>query len=329
MKNLIALGVLLVLGITAFLLFQEKPNVEQKKAEQAIKPLDAEKIDEVRIKRLEGIGDNKKEESYTIKKKDGKWRMTAPVDYQVVESSVETMTKSLSDLSVIDIISENPSAHDKFDVDDKKGIDMTALSGGQELLHILIGGSGNGVTYVRFPGKNEVYRMQGSFRFNFDRSTKSLRDKTIIKTEVEGVKTATFGQGPNALVLEKIGEGKELSVKPVGKEIKNFDAPKATGVLRTLVNLNALDFADGDLSEEILGFTGPEAFTVFVDAEEEGKPYQATLTLGNKFEDKAQVYVKSSLSDQVFIIAEYTANRLRAKAEDFVKAEEENKPKDK
>ena len=73
---------------------------------------------------------------------------------------------------------------------------------------------------------------------------------------------------------------------------------------------------------------GDDAFTVVVDATVDDKPYQPVLRIGNKAEDKAQTYAKSSLSDQVFLISEYTANRLKAKLEDFIK-KDEKKPEEK
>ena len=321
MKNLIAVGILAVLGAVAFFMFREKPNPEKKQVEAAVKPVDVEKLDEIRIKRHEGLGDKKEPESYTLKKADGTWAMAEPVKYPVVQNSVETMTRALGELRVIDVISEKASAHGKFEVDDASGIDVTVLGGGSELLHVIVGASSNGVTFIRYPDKNEVYRMKGSFKYNFDRSIKSLREKTIIKADVENVKTATFGSGDEALVLEKTGTGKDLSVKPLGRDIPNFDAPKATGVLRTLVNLNAVGFVDEPVTEEVSGL-GPDAFTVTLEAIEEDKPYKAVLTLGNKVEDKAQTYAKTSASDQIFLISEYTAKRLYAKLEDLTKKEE-------
>ena len=53
MKNLIAVGVLVILGAVAFFLFREKPDTEKKETEKAVQPVDAEKIDEIRIKRQE------------------------------------------------------------------------------------------------------------------------------------------------------------------------------------------------------------------------------------------------------------------------------------
>lgn len=326
MKNIIAIAALAVLGAVAFFLFREKPNPEKQKTEQTVAPLDVDKIDEIRIKRHEGLGEKKQEQAYTVKKQDGKWQMAAPVTYPVVESFIDSMTKTLSTLYVIDVISEKASSHDKFSVNDKNGIDVTVLGAGKELLHIIVGSSSGGMTFVRYPDKNEVYRMKGSFKFHFDRAIKSIREKTIIKTDIEGLKTVTFGTGENALALEKIGTGKELSVKPVNKEIPDFDASKALGVVRTLVNLNAVDFVDEPLTDEVSGF-GPEAFSIALDAVKDDKPYQVTLTVGNKLEDKAQVYAERSGSDQVFLISEYTAKRLKASAEDFVKKDKDEKKK--
>ena len=62
MKNLIALAVLVVLGVMAFLVFREPPvDPEKKKVTDAIKAIPVEKIDTITIKRLEGKDEDKKE----------------------------------------------------------------------------------------------------------------------------------------------------------------------------------------------------------------------------------------------------------------------------
>jgi hypothetical protein len=325
MKNLIANALLVALGIIVFLVFREPPVDEKKKeVTEAIKAIPVDKMDQITIRRLEGTGEEKKEEKYTIAKKGETWRMVKPVDYPVVENMVESMTKQLGELRVIDVISEKRSNHEKFEVDDKNGVEVTVLSGKETLGHFIIGKARNGVTFARLPGKDTVYRLKGQIKYNFDRAMRLIREKTILKLEFDGIERATFESDGEKLVMEKEGKDKEATVKPVGTKIKNFDESKAKGIFRSLGSLNALDFEDAKVPDETTGL-GEGAAKVIVEATKDDKPYQVTLIVGKEKAGKNQTYVKTSDSDQIFLISNYTAKRLRSKARDFSKSDEDVK----
>ena len=159
MKNIIAIAVLVGLGIIAALIFWEKPNTEKESVKKVIQPVDIDRLDTIKVVRLEGFGKEKHEESYTLKKKEDTWRMVKPVDFPVFENLVELMTKTLGDLRVIDIISEKPEAQEKFAVDDGNGLRLTALAGDEALLDIIVGNSDAGVTFARLPGAPKLWHL--------------------------------------------------------------------------------------------------------------------------------------------------------------------------
>ncbi len=323
MKNLIAIGVLVVLAIVAYVAFQEKPDTKKEQIKSVITPIDTDKVDTIKVTRMEGIGDKKEVESYTLKKTGETWRLVEPVDYAVVTSTVESMLKVMGEFRVIDVISEKQASHEKFAVDDKNGVKVKALAGDKTLLNIIIGNASGGVTFARLPGKTEVYRMKGSFKFSLDRSIKTLREKTIMKVEMADLDKVTFTQGETSLTLVKEGEDKEYTTKPEGQEIENFDDKKAAGVVRSAVRLNAVNFVDEKVPVETSGLDDTtDRYTVV--GKKEGKPYTGTVFIGKQVEDKAQVYARSSDSDQVFLISKYTADRLRAKVADFIKEEKKD-----
>jgi hypothetical protein len=321
MKNLIAIVILVVLGIVAVITFREKPNTEKEKVESAIKPVDQSKIDTIKVNRFEGRDDDRKPESYTLKKIGETWRMVEPVDYPVVASTVDSMTKVLGELRVIDVISEKPSSHEKFEVDKEHGVHVTAMSGSETLVELIVGQNKAGITFVRLPKSDKVYRLKGGIRYNLDRSIKTLREKAIVKIEMDDLDKVVFTQKDASLTLAREGEGSSVTVKPVGTEIENFDNNKATGVVRSGIRLHAVDFVDEKLPAETTGLD-ETADKYVVEGKKDDKPYTVTVFLGKKKEDKSQVYTKSSESDQIYLISNFTAERLRAKAADFVKEEE-------
>lgn len=332
MKNIIALGVLVVLGVAALLVFREKPAEDKAKLEAAIKPVSLDKLDTITVKRKDGIGDKKKDETYTLTKKGDEWRLSAPVDYAAVQSSVESMTRALNELKVVDIISEKAANHSKFKIGKEGGVEVIAQSGKETLLHMIIGSTRSGFTFARLPDKNTVYRLKGSFRFHFDKASRMLRDKKMIKAELKDVKQVTFEKGEEKLVLAVEGEDGSEVVKPVDTEIENFDESKAKGVVRSVISLNTIDFQDEPLSDEKTGL-GEGAAKVVLEYTKDEKPATLTLTIGNSDEELKKTYAKVSDSDQIFLISDYTAKRLKFQAADYARTDEEMEkakaPKDK
>ena len=313
MKNVIALGILVVLGVVALLVFREHPAEDKVKLSEVIKPVSLDKLDTIKVRRQEGTGDDKKEETYTLKKTGDTWRMVEPVDYPVVSSSVDSMTKALSELKIVDIISEKAANHEKFKVDDKEGVEVTALSGKETLAHLILGSSRNGFTFARLPKKDPVYRLKGSIAFFFNKAARMLREKEIVKFDMKDLKQVTF---------EKEGEAGSEVIKPVGVEIKNFDESKAKSVVRSPTSLNTIDFQDEPLPDEKTGL-GQDAVKVVVEYTKDDKPVERTLLVGAEDEEKKKTYAKMADNNQVFLISDYTANRLKYQASDYAKTDEE------
>ncbi len=325
-KNLIALVILAALVVMALLVFREKPSEEKKKA-AAIAAVPEVRLDTIRITRREGKDEDATIEKITLKKKDGLWRMAEPVDYVVVEGTVKRMAEALAGMKVVDVISENKENHKSFEVDKDNGIEVVALEGNTELVHLIVGKSKSNMTFVRLPEKDEVYRLQGYHRTTFNKSVKNLRDKAILKREQDNVKKVTFTSEKGELVFETTSEGEETSLKPVGAEIENFNETKAKGIVRSLTNLSAREFVDEALTEEQTGL-GADASKAVVEIQKSGEsaePETVTVFIGKDLEEDRKTYLKTSLSDQLFLVSTSTTDRFKVAAADFARTAEEMK----
>ncbi|MCP4606934.1 MAG: DUF4340 domain-containing protein [Proteobacteria bacterium] len=320
-KNIIAIVILVVLGAVAFLVLGERPSEEKKKTKAAITPVPEGQLDGIRIVRREGKDDKAVTEKIVLKKKEGAWTMTEPVDYAVVEGPVNQMVDAISDLKVIDIISENKSNHGKFEVDEEKGVEVTALEGDKELAHLIVGKSRNGMTFVRVSGKDEVYRIQGYHSGTFNKSVKNLRDKSVLKRDLKNVTRVTFTNEKGELMLEREGEEEDVKFVPVGAKIENYNESKAKGVVRALVGLTARDFVDEALPVEKTGL-GDDAARVVVEIQGSGAPDIVTAWVGNEAE-KNQAYIKTSESDQLFLVSTSTVDRFKVGSDDFARTDKE------
>lgn len=322
-KNVVAIAVLVILGAVALIVFTGRSSDEPKETAAAIAPVPADKLDTIRIRRYEGAEDKAVLEDLTLKKKDGVWRMVAPVDYPITEGSTKRMEEALEGLKVIDIISENKDNHGSLEVDDRHGIEVTALGGEKELAHLIIGKSKSGMTFARIPGKDEVYRIQGYHRTAFNKSVQSLRDKAVTDLELENINKVTFANPGGELVLARSGEGAEATVAPEAVEIQNFDETKAKSLVRSAIKLSARAFVDEDLPVEKTGL-GEDAAKFVIETASSGEAGPVTVWLGNDLEEENQTYVKTSNSSQLFLVSKSQAEKLRtAKKEDFARTDEE------
>jgi hypothetical protein len=322
-RNIIAIAVLAALGVAAFLVLREPPDRERQAARAAIGAVPAERLDRVEIRRNEGSGATLREESIVLVRKDGAWRMEQPVDYALNPTSAERMVEGLAGLKVVDLVAENKAKHHVLEVDDELGVEVKALAGGEVLAHFIVGVSRNNMTYVRLPGKDEVYRIAGSHRATFNKSAKNLRDKTILKFDDDSVSRIAFANAAGELVLERRGEGAAAAFVPVGVEIRNFDERKAGSIAKMLTSLAARDFVDGQPPAEETGLSAEGTRVVF-DAKKDGNPVQVTLWLGRETEQDRNTHLKTSLTgEQVFLVSSHMVKRLEAKADDFARTDEE------
>jgi hypothetical protein len=320
-KNLVAVAILVVLGVIALFVFRDRPNPEKEKVASAIARFSPDEPNELRIWRT-GKDEATAGGKIVLVKKEDTWRMAEPVAYPVEPNPVEYMAETLGKLKVIDVISDNKAKHALFNVDDKTGVEVIALNGDKQLLHIIIGKSDGNITYVRLPESDEVYRVLGSHRRDFDKTAKSLRDNTVIVLEIGDIAKLRFVGEDGELVLTREGDEAQATWLPVGVKIENFNDRKAEGILRTLAHVRARDFVDSDLATEQTGL-GDKADKVVIELKGSGEPEMVTLWLGANKEEDRVTYLKSSKSDQVFLIPTATADRLRVRADDFARTDEE------
>ncbi|MDJ0761645.1 MAG: DUF4340 domain-containing protein [Myxococcota bacterium] len=320
-KNLVALAVLAILGVIVFAVFRGGPAEDAQPASAAAPLISNSDFDTIQILRKAKGDGEKKTEKIVLKKQEDTWRLVEPVAYKIVDGTVRRMVDALSDFSIVDVISEDKARHETFQVDPDQGIDVTVRNGEQTLGRFIVGKSKNGMTFVKRPDGDPVYRVRGYHRSTFDKSAKDLRNKIIFKAEVDAIKKVTFKTGKDAVAFAFEGEGADRSLAPVDVAIKNFDEKKAMGVIRSVASVMARDFVDAPLPPESTGLdeTADRAIVAFTGAGD-GEEI-TTLVFGNDIEADKQTYVKTSASDQVFLVSTSKIARLKVKADDFARTD--------
>src|SRR2546422_3402278 len=136
LRSTIALVVVLA-GLCGYIYFVtwKKPANEspESKQEKVFASVQADKIEELRIKSADG-------NVTTLKKSgDGGWQLVDPVAARADESRVSGVTSSLSSVSVRRVVDENPSDLHEYGLSDPR-IDVGfKAAGDKDVRHLLIG----------------------------------------------------------------------------------------------------------------------------------------------------------------------------------------------
>jgi len=319
-KIIIAVVVLAALGAATFFAMREKPDAARQAVKSVLVPLPADRLSRIEIKRHEPSQDPMDDEFITLERKGGAWGMTKPVVYPVNTAAVTKMVEALGALKTIDVISENQAKHAVLEVDDALGVEVKAFDGGKLLADFIVGVSRGDMTMVRLPGKAEVYRVQGALRATFNKSVKNLRDHAVTQLD-RGSVTRVKITGPDGVFeIEKKGEGDQAKFEPVGEPLQNFDTRKADGLANALTGLTTRDFVDQPIADDASGL-GEGALRVEFDAAKDGAKGTFAVLIGKALEKERQTYVKTSLSDQVFLVSSHIVARFKTKAADFARTD--------
>jgi hypothetical protein len=321
-RIIIAVVILVALGAAVFFALRERPDAERQLVKSALVPLPADRVNRIEIRRHEPSQDPIDDEFITLARKGDTWGMTKPVVYPVNAASVTKMVEALGALKTIDVISENKAKHAVLEVDDALGVEVKAFDGEKQLAHFIVGVSRGEMTMVRLPGEDKVYRVQGALRGTFNKSVKNLRDHAVTQLDRGSVTRVKITAPDGVFEMVKKGEGAEAKFEPVGDPIQNFDWRKADGIANALTGLTTRDFADEPVADDVSGL-GAGALRVEFDAAKDKAKGTFTVLVGKDVEKEHETYVKTSLSDQVFLVAAHIVARFRTKAADFARTDQQ------
>lgn len=184
-----------------------------------------------------------------LKKVDGLWFL--PSGYEALESKVERLLSDATAIELIDMISDSKD-YSRFQLDSP---DVLAIFKNDErLLELLVGGSSStgNYTYVKLPGRDEIYSVRGSIDNTFNKSELDLRNKTVFTVNSEKVKEIKITK--DSETLSKTGE----ALVPVTDLIKSVEA----------TSFDDLDRSNEILNIEVIGDT-IKTLTIFEKVDNE------------------------------------------------------------
>ena len=310
LKSTIALIVVLV-GLGAYIYFvtwkQPEGADAAAKQEKVFASLEADKIDEVKVKSEKG-------DTTTVKKENGAWQVVAPVATKADESEVTGITNSLGQISVVRIVDENPSDLKDYGLAAPRIEINFKASGDKDYRKLYIGEkSPTGADlFAKRNDEKKVFLIPAFQESSFNKDTFQLRDKTLWKFERDKVDSVDLTTGGKTLALARASGDWKIS-KPLEARADFGTVEGLIGRLQSaqMKALVADQATPADLKK--YGLEKPEV-TVNVNA----GSAKATLLVGTKAEDNT-IYVRDASRPAVMTVESSLVDELKKGADEYRK----------
>lgn len=254
-KNLILIGILIVLVGAFFLL-----NRSDKASQRAHIPDDLFAVDSASISKIE-IHRPNDPDTVLLEKRGAEWYVTAPVDYPANQTNVENLLSRLGNLNIVTRISSNPENQSQFQVD-STGTAVKVYEANQMKLDFVVGkSSGGGMTYVRQSDSDDVYSLNTMLSANINRRAQDWRDRMIIEFDSENLQSVTLQQGTEVLTVTKSDEGEGIwnLTREGDPEMYYGNDTNIQRMVNSLRRFSTLRFVDNPDSAQIAKFAQPDS----------------------------------------------------------------------
>jgi Domain of unknown function (DUF4340) len=311
LKSTIALVVVLA-GLGAYIYFvtwkQDATADSTNKQEKVFVGLEADKIEEIKVRSEKG-------DTTSVKKESGAWQMTAPVAAKADESEVSGITTSLGQIAVARVIDENPSDLKEYGLATPRIEINFKASGDKDYRKLYIGEkSPTGADlFAKRNDEKKVFLIPAFQESSFNKGTFDLRDKTLWKFERDKVDSLDIVTGAKSLAMTR-ATGDWKITRPVEARadfgaVEGLIGRLQTAQMKSIVTEQAPSPAD----LKKYGFDKPDATVNLTTGSA-----RATLVVGGKADDNT-VYVRDESRPAVMTMDKSLADELKKNADEFRK----------
>jgi len=295
LKSTIALLVVLI-GLVAYIYFidAKKPASDAPETKAKAFTVDADQIEEIRIKPTSG-------DASRVEKANGTWQLIEPEKAEADQGQVSNAATSLAALEINRVVDDNPSDLSQYGLNPPKA-EITFRAKGQKDTHQLLLGEKTATgsdLYAKTPDQKRVFLISGYLENTFERTPFDLRDKVALKfdqSKADGIEIVH--NGTTALAKS----GTEWALTKPYKARADFAGAEA--VMTSLSSLQMQKIVENEAKDLAkYGLDKPDA-TVTVN----GGSTRASLALGKK--DGDSVYARDLSRPIVFTIAATAAADL-------------------
>lgn len=314
--NRLLTAIVVLAGLLALTVWQwNKRDAEDTKAPAVTAAVPKVKKDDVTELTIAPAGKG----SVTLKKTDGVWKVTAPVAADADKDAVDGALSKLDELQFVAVAATKKENHERLEVTNAKGVHVIAKQGDKTLADVWIGTYLSGNTMLRENDAVNVATVKGSLKYAFDKELKDFRDRVIVDVKSDDLKAIDFASKNGNYKFVK--EGNDWKQAPGEKPIANFDGSKVAGIVGTVASLRANDFAADGVTPDAAGVGATPVGTITASiAGGDAGDTQLLLRVGNK--QASGYYVTREGKDAIFVVSEYSGDRLTPGADKFTKEEQ-------
>lgn len=238
MKRLtwILVGALIVLAIIAFFVLRQPGETSTTGTSgETLVSYDSASVDKIEVT---SAGN-----SVVLEKQGNGWSLTSPIRYRADQGVVAAAVGKGKNIELKNVVSSNPEKQKLFQVD-SSGTLVQMYAAGNMVAAFRVGKPSPSFTetYVRKEGSNDVYLADGMFSYQFTHPPKDWRDKSIFKTNPDGIRSVTYRYGDTTFTLAN----NDSLWRVNGDSVK--DQASVRGVINSIANLQADDFVDSALA---------------------------------------------------------------------------------
>jgi hypothetical protein len=302
LRNTLLLA-LIFAGLAGYLYFVEV----DKAAEEAKKKT----LFEIETEAVTGVTLVYPDRTIEVKKSDGKWRLTQPVDDLADEPSINNLVRAIAECEVTSTLEDVPADLAPFGLDQPK-VEVKVTLTDRELPAIKVGKNTpvGFSTYIQRADEPKVYLTAAAFASGTDKQVKDLRDKQILTVDDATVRRIALQRPESSLTLKKTDEAWLLEEPITG----TADAGTVRSFLSTMRSLRATDFAAEDASD--LGAYGLDQPILTITLTGEKEDDQKQLLIG-KENDKQEVFVKVGARPTIYTAGSFVLRDLNKSLNDF------------
>ena len=306
LTSMIAL-VLVLGGLGAYIYFVDNKRPATGVEEKAkVFTLEADKVEEVTI--------TSDTESSTLRKVDGTWRMTAPVQADADQTAISSVTNALSTVEVNRVVEENASDLAGYGLATPRiTVAYKAAGGGEGQLLIGDKTPTQSDVYAMKPGEKRVFLVAGFNESTFAKKPFDLRDKRILNFERDKVDSVEVVRDANTVLLAR--SGSEWVVKAPVQVRGDYSAIEAlitklaSGTMTRLVEGAGSTPKDAAVLTKY-GLNKPAARISLAAGSA-----KATLALGK--EEEGAVYAHDQGRGLIFTVDPTFVSDLKSSADDY------------
>ena len=296
----IALVVVLA-GLGAYIYFVDSKRpaagVEEKAKVFTVEP---DKIEEITV--------TADAETSTLRKVDGAWRLTAPVQADADQSEISSLTTNLSTLEVNRVVDENAANLAEYGLATPRIIvAYKAQGGGTGELHLGDKTATQSDVYALKPGEKRVFLVPAFHETTFAKKPFDLRDKRILNFERDKIESVEIAQG--SAVTQLVRSGSDWVVKQPFQARGDYSAIEALITKLASTSMTKI-VEDATAAPAKYGLDKP-VVRVTVGAGSS----RATLAIGK--EENGAVYAQDQGRGMIFTVDPAVATDLKKSADEY------------